>query len=301
MHFLAVLNKGGGTLRTTDLSTFVERMTTTLENGGHTVEVELVEGSEIVDALKKAAKSRADVVLAGGGDGTISAAAGCLMETDKALAVLPAGTMNLFARSIGIPLALDAAVQAFAEGEIRNVDIATANGRPFIHQYSIGMHAKLVELREKMEYGSRLGKMRASMRAAFLTLFQPPRVHVDLDLGEASLSAKTAGIGVSNNLFGEGHLPYADRLDEGVLGIYITTARTNRELMSFLASMMLGRWKSNPRVEIHETKSVRITARGKRRVKYACVMDGELGQMQRETLIQIHPGALKVLTPKRAD
>ena len=106
--------------------------------------------------------SRADVVLAGGGDGTVSAAAAALMGKKKALAILPAGTMNLFARGLGIPLSLDAAVEAFADGEVRPVDMASANGRPFVHQFSIGMHAKMVGVRDKMEFGSRLGKMRAS-------------------------------------------------------------------------------------------------------------------------------------------
>ena len=90
-----------------------------------------------------------------------------LMGKKKALAILPAGTMNLFARSLGIPLTLDAAVQSFADGKVQAVDIATANGQPFVHQFSIGMHAKLVHLREKMDFGSRLGKIRASARAAY--------------------------------------------------------------------------------------------------------------------------------------
>ena len=109
---------------------------------------------EIEAALAKAAASRADVVLAGGGDGTISAAAAALMGKKKALAILPAGTMNLFARSLGIPLSLDAAVEAFADGEVRAVDVASANGRPFIHQFSIGMHAKMV--RHARQHGIRL-------------------------------------------------------------------------------------------------------------------------------------------------
>ena len=76
MHFLAVLNRDGGTLRTTDLDAFVERSRETLEKAGHTLEVEMVSGKDIVSALKKASANDAvDVVIAGGGDGTISAAA----------------------------------------------------------------------------------------------------------------------------------------------------------------------------------------------------------------------------------
>ena len=102
-------------------------------------------------------------MLAGGGDGTISAAAARLMNSKKALAILPAGTMNLFARGLGIPQTLDAALESFADGEVIAVDMASANGRPFVHQFSIGMHARMVQLRQKMAFGSRLGKMRASV------------------------------------------------------------------------------------------------------------------------------------------
>lgn len=298
MHFLAVLNRDGGTLRTTDLDAFVARSRATLEKAGHTLEVDIVSGKEIVPALKKAtAAGAADVVVAGGGDGTISAAAGCLMNSDVALAVLPAGTMNLFARSLKIPMGLDAAMTAFATGQVRTVDVATANDKPFVHQLSLGLHAKLVDLRDKMEYASRVGKMRASMRAAFLTVFQPPRVNITIKTDDTEIVARTTGIGVSNNLFGEGHLPYADRLDGGVLGVYITTAQTSREIVSFLFNLAIGRWKNNARVELHETKALRLIVRGRRRKPYRCVIDGESGDLARETTIKIHPGALKVLTP----
>ncbi|TIL51824.1 MAG: diacylglycerol kinase family lipid kinase, partial [Mesorhizobium sp.] len=88
-------------LRTTDLSGFCDRLRQTLEAAGHSVDVDVVAGEDIAAALQKAARRRdVDVVLAGGGDGTISAAAGLLMNRKTALAILPAGTMNLFARGL---------------------------------------------------------------------------------------------------------------------------------------------------------------------------------------------------------
>ena len=126
-RFIAVLNRDGGTLRTTNLDAFWERMTGTLEKAGHRVDVECVAGKEIEAALTKAAASRVDVLLAGGGDGTASAAAGMLMGKRKALAILPAGTMNLVARGLGIPLSLDGAVRALRKAS-HAIDVASANG-----------------------------------------------------------------------------------------------------------------------------------------------------------------------------
>jgi diacylglycerol kinase family enzyme len=296
MRFIAVLNQDGGTLRTTDLDAFSMRMTETLEKAGHRVDIERVASEDIEAAIAKASASRADVVLAGGGDGTISAAAAALMGKKKALAILPAGTMNLFARGLGIPQSLDAAVEAFATGEIKAIDMASANGRPFVHQFSIGMHAKMVGMRDKMEFASRLGKMRASARAALATALDPPSLKVSLTIGDAEILTRATAISISNNLFGEGHLPYADRLDGGVLGVYVTVARERGQLLRFFLDVARGRWRDNPQVEIHEGERVvlKLLSRpGRRR----CVVDGELLPLQRETTVEIHKKALNVLVP----
>lgn len=301
MRFVAVLNRDGGTLRTLDLDAFSKRIHSTLEAAGHKVTVQIVHGNEIVAALDKAAGQRGvDVVMAGGGDGTISAAAARLMDGKKALAVLPAGTMNLFARSLGIPQGLDQAVAAFATGEIRQVDMALANGRPFIHQFSIGMHAKMVRLREKMDFGSRFGKMRASAKAAYYTFKNPPSLNVQLKIGEAETKVKTTGIGVTNNLFGEGHLPYADNPDGGVLGIYVTVAKERSELVRFFLNMARGRWHTNPHVDVYQGTTMRIGLPA-RATRFKCVIDGELARLDQQTDIEIKPKCLNVLMPKPAE
>lgn len=296
MRFIAVLNNGGGTLRTMDLDEFGARLRERLGEAGHTVEVKVVEGKDLIAALEAAAAADTDVVLAGGGDGTISAAAGILMETGKVLAVLPAGTMNLFARSLGMPLDLDSAMATFATGIVRTVDVASANGRPFVHQYSVGLHAKLVKMRDEMTFSSRLGKIRASARAAIATVLRPPSMRVSIDIDGADVLARTSGIGVTNNLFGEGHLPYADEPDGGTLGVYVTTARRLPQLLSFVANMLIGRWQANAHVEIHTARQVVLRFTRVHR-RHRCVIDGELCPLDRETTIRIHPGVLKVLVP----
>ncbi len=299
MRFAAVLNRDGGTLRTIDIDAFSERLRHTLEAAGHTVQVDIVPGREVAAALEKAiAKSNIDVVLAGGGDGTISTAASLLMNKKKALAILPAGTMNLFARGLGIPQTLDAAMQSFADGEVVAVDMASANGQPFVHQFSIGMHARMVQLRENMDFGSRLGKMRASVRAAWATIKNAPALKVSLTVGNAEIVTRTTGIGISNNLFGEGHLPYADNPAGGVLGIYVSVARRRHHLAKLLLDILRGRLRQSAHVEVHQADRVVLKIHSPTR-KFSAVMDGELIRLERETTIEIHPGALNVLVPAR--
>jgi diacylglycerol kinase family enzyme len=159
------------------------------------------------------------------------------------------------------------------------------------------MHAKLVRLRSNMDFASRLGKIRASARAAYSTLLHPPVMDVRLKIGEAEIETTTTGIGITNNLFGEGHLPYAERPDGGVLGVYVTVARRQTELVRFFLNMARGRWRDNQHVEIHEATKVVLTLK-RNRGKRECVIDGELCRLERETTVEIRPGALRVLAPR---
>ncbi len=297
MHFIAILNRDGGTLRTTDLDALSDYMRKAISGAGHEIEIEIVAGGAIVDALRRAAaREDVDVVLAGGGDGTVSAAAATLMNTGKALAVLPAGTMNLFARGLGISLTLEEAIDGYAHGHSREVDIATANGEPFVHQFSIGLHARLVQLRSRFEYSSRIGKILASWRAAFAVIFHPPAIDISLDIGDTEIRTRTTGAGISNNVFGDGHLPYADRPDGGVLGIYLSNAAKRLEILWFFFAMMRGRWKDLEKVEIHECETAVLKILSPLR-RHPCVIDGELRRLEKETVLKIQPKALRVLVP----
>lgn len=198
MRFQIILNRDGGTLRTLDLDGFAAAMRGVLEAASHEVAIAVIAGDELEAALDDALASACDVVMVGGGDGTVSAAAGRLTGSDKALAILPAGTMNLFARGLGIPLRLEDAVAAFAHGRMRAVDVASANGRPFVHQFSVGLHAKLIRLRQKRSFSSRLGKIWASVRAGLEALFRPPRLRIALEIDGVPTELSTAGIGVTD-------------------------------------------------------------------------------------------------------
>ncbi|MAS15675.1 MAG: multidrug transporter [Nitratireductor sp.] len=300
MHVLAVLNRNGGTLRTLDTDALAEEIRDIFETAGHSIEVRLCSGKNIVSMMEEAASDEnADVLLAGGGDGTISLAAGLLAHSEKALAILPAGTMNLFARSLGIPQDLQAAMQALAQGSIRRVDIAEADGTFYVHQLSIGMHPQLIRLRERMEFRSRVGKIFASVRAAIATMVRPPKLELELELPETKMLATTSNLAVTNNLYGEGQrLPFTDRPDGGQLGIYITHARTRAEMLLFFLNMGIGRWRKNEQVEIHQASEVMVRVRsGTQRFK--CAIDGELRPLPRETRIVLHPKALRVLAPKQ--
>jgi len=296
MHVIGVLNRDGGTFKTTDMEAFAHRATEVFGAAGHTLDVRVVGTQGLLAQLEEAAAT-ADLLLAGGGDGTISAAAAAAYKHSIPLAVLPAGTMNLFARSLGVPLNLEQALTALASGDIQQVDIATVNGRPFIHQFSVGIHAKLVKLRESLPYKSRLGKMLASSRAALGAILSPPRFTAEVLTRGRLERRSTAGISVSNNPLDEGHLPLADRLDRGVLGIYLVAPLTLPVMMRLTLGLLRGKFRSLPEVIDREVSAATIFF-PRRKSGSMGVVDGELIKLPDRVDLKLHPGALQVLVPK---
>lgn len=203
MHFIGVFNKDGGTFRTVDMAAFTANAVRVFGEAGHTIECRVVQGRELIRELERAARDPAsDALLAGGGDGTVSAAAASCFRHKMPLAVLPAGTMNLFARSLKVPLNLEQALKAMASGEVERVDIATASGRPFVHQFSVGMHSRLVRIRNGLTYNSRLGKILASVRAASATLSRPLVFDAEIRTPNGIENRRATAISISNNLLG---------------------------------------------------------------------------------------------------
>ena len=297
MHIIAVLNRDGGTLRTMDLEAFCGQAEAIFARHGHQLECGTVAGNEIQAALRDAAtRQGVDAILAGGGDGTISAAAGIAYETGMPLAVLPAGTMNLFARALKVPLVLEEALEAIAGGEIGAVDIATANDRPFVHQFGVGIHARLVRIRENMSYGSRAGKMLASLRAITAAAINPPQFDAEFHTRKGVDRRRVSGIAISNNPLGDGRI-HADRLDAGVLGVYIAAPVTTSELLKLTVDLFVGTWRASPMVSEKEIAEVTLHFPRRKRGAHA-VIDGELIKLDKSVTLKIHPAALKVVLPK---
>ncbi|HBF30546.1 diacylglycerol kinase family protein [Rhizobium sp.] len=298
MKIKAIFNKDGGTLRTTDMHAYCEKAIEVFQSAGHEIDCVVVSGADIVEALQTAADEGVDALIAGGGDGTISAAAGIAWRAGLPLGVVPAGTMNLFARSLKLPLDIWKTLDVLATADVRHVDIATVNGHAYVHQFSAGMHARMVRLRNRMDFASRLGKMRASTSAALSVMFNPPHFEVAFDIngdGKSDIRDVSA-ISVCNNPVGNNPWFYADDITTGELGVYLAAPMDSVGLVGLAIDIMRGRLAENQAVTASKTKIVRLHF-PKHRKGVACVVDGELLRMPRDVEIKIHPGELKVLAP----
>lgn len=298
MHFIGIFNRDGGTFRTMDMDAFAARAVATFAAHGHTLDTRVIGGEELIATLEAAAGDPStEALLVGGGDGTISSAAEVCFRTGTPLAVLPAGTMNLFARSLGIPLDLDEALEALAAGAPRGVDIATANGRPFVHQYAVGIHTRLVRMREQLAYRSRWGKIIASGRAILRAVASPPVFIAEIATARGLERRKATGISVTNNPIAEGHVPHADSLDGGVLGVYLLRPLKPVALARFCLDVVLGRWKHTPQVSEKEVTQVTLSFPRRKPGGHA-LLDGELIDLVDAVELRIHPGALNIVAPE---
>jgi diacylglycerol kinase family enzyme len=295
MNLYAVFNRDGGTFRTTDMDAYCAHALRAFEGPGHEIECHVVSGDKVVETMEKAAAlNGVDGLIAGGGDGTISAASSIAWKSGIALGIVPAGTMNLFARSLKIPLDIWDAIDVLSHSDVRNVDIASANGRSFVHQFSAGLHARMVRYRNSMSYASRLGKIRASARAAIGVMLNPPEFEVEFNAEGKTGVRRVSAISVSNNEFGSDALMYADDVTRGHLGFYIADPLTPAGVAKLTLDILRGRLKDNEAVTAMTVTELELHF-PRHRKDVRCVIDGELLPMDRDILLKIHAGELKVL------
>ena len=253
-------------------------------------------GSAVERLAARAAAGEAEVVVAGGGDGTVSTVASALVNTDKPLAVLPLGTLNNFSKDLQIPQDLDGAVRLIASGQTRVIDVAEVNGKYFINNSSIGLYPRIVRSRERQQRLGR-GKWWAAAWAAWRFLWVTPLFKVKLCIDDNEFVRRTPFVFVGNNdyemdLYNIGRRP---RLDEGLLSVYLLHGSGRIGLIDLVTRTVFGRLKQADDFEDLRTESFSIETR-KNRILVA--RDGEVSMMRSPLKYKIHPRALRVIAPR---
>ena len=165
-------------------------------------------------------RSKVDCVIVGGGDGTLNAAGAGLLASGLPLGVLPLGTANDFARSVGLPLDLAAAAGVICEGLTRSIDVGEVNGRAFFNVASVGLAADLAQ-RLTADSKRRFGRLSYAMSATHVLMEARP-FHATLLLGEQKIMVRTMQIAVGNGRFyGGGNIVASmAQIDDGHLDLY---------------------------------------------------------------------------------
>ena len=277
-------------------SALEQRLHRLFSGDGRVAQVALAQsGHEIDELAKRAALGDADVVVAGGGDGTINSVASQLLNTKKMLGVLPLGTMNHFAKDLHIPLDLDGAVETIVQGQIANVDLGEVNGHIFVNNSSLGLYPSIVREREKQQrLGS--GKWPAYVWAAIAVLRRYPFLNIRLDVDGREWVSRTPFVFIGNNEYEMETLNIGGRacLDAGELSLYVTN-RTGRLGLGRLALRALfGGLRQDKDFLATRTKEIWIDTKH-RRVRVA--LDGEVTIMEPPLHYRVLPGKLRVLIP----
>jgi diacylglycerol kinase family enzyme len=268
-----------------------------LDEAGVAADVRQVRPDQLFDAAARAADDPGtDAVVAAGGDGTISAVAAALAGKPKPLGVIPRGTLNHFARDLGIPLALRDAAAVIAQRNVRRVDLGEVNGRAFINNSSIGLYPQIVRAREELR--ERLGgnKWIAMLVAALRVFRRHPTVRVRIGVGERTMLCNTPLVFVGNNRYeiNGTSLGRRQRLDGGELSVYFTNRTGRFGLLRLALRALFGRLEQAKDFAALGVTEVWIeTPRRQLRV----ALDGEVIQLPPPLHYRIRPASLRVLAP----
>ena len=197
--------------------------------------------------IAAAIDSDADVIVAAGGDGTITAVASALVGTDTALAILPFGTVNLLARDLGIPLDLNAAIAALAAMQPRKIDVGEVNGAVFLHKIVFGFVPGLAAARERLRGRGFLSHASVSGPCGPARPAGATDQSRDRNRKQGWRTMRVSAVAVSNNYYDEGVGRFFRRscLDGGSLGLYALKRSDLWTIIKVASGMLMGHWRQS--------------------------------------------------------
>lgn len=262
------------------------------------LEIRLTTPNLKADELTRSAIAEGfDPILVLGGDGTLSAVAGVLLETDITLGIIPRGTANAFAHSVGIPLEVEAACQLILKGTTRYVDTARTNFRTMLSTAGIGFEAEAFEIVEQQDK-KELGLLSYGI-ANFEALKDLPRFEIELDLDHRSLQLQGSMVTVGNSaplfsLLAQGLGQTI--VDDGLLDLTIVDPRGQLDLatsgLSLVKAAIGGTESQHQQVVVARSRSLKIHTHPPQKI----LIDGELvGNTPLE--LTCLPKSLKIIAP----
>jgi diacylglycerol kinase family enzyme len=248
------------------------------------------------ERVRSAIASGARVVVAAGGDGTVSSIASVLLETPTALGVIPLGTLNHFAKDLAIPLDMGQAVRTIASEHVVRVDVGDVNGRAFLNNSSIGVYPNIVIERETLrQQGYR--KWTAFVIATARVLARYRGIIIQMKVLDSTKIVQTPFVFVGNNEYEiEGRrLGRRQRIDAGRLFVYVAPRLHTRDLPVLAARALAGRVSEAPVLESLAVETLEIDAPGRNHLRVA--LDGEVELMRLPLRCCVRPSALRVIVP----
>jgi YegS/Rv2252/BmrU family lipid kinase len=240
------------------------------------------------------------LVVAAGGDGTVGAVAGCLVDTDAILGIVPAGTSNDIARSLGLPLKIDEAVRLLRHGSSRRVDVGCfermgETPHYFVHAATAGINVAFARLATQSSFRRRLGKLTYAIAGlAALRDARPFGCDIEIDGRRTSLQLLQICV-VNAPVFG-GLLGFelpGSHITDDRLDVLTIEAIPLRRLILTAVRIVLGRRAAVQGIRVHHTRRMDV----KPCEPQALTLDGEIAAAL-PGAFSLRPGALRVMCPQ---
>jgi YegS/Rv2252/BmrU family lipid kinase len=253
---------------------------------------EVSKSSKAPGEVRRALRAGADVVFAWGGDGMVQRCVDVLAGSEVDLAIIPAGTANLFATNLGIPKSIPGAVALGLRGQRRRLDLGWFNGERFAVMAGAGFDAAMIKGSGGLK--DRLGRVAYLVSGSENARLKPFQARIKVD-GATWYRGKATCLLIGNvgRLFG-GIQAFADaRPDDGLLELGVVTADGRIEWARTMARTAIGSAADSPFVQL--TKARTIDVKLSRKVLYE--LDGGDRSKVKSFKARIEPGAVNVCVP----
>ncbi|MFL6202624.1 MAG: diacylglycerol/lipid kinase family protein, partial [Thermoanaerobaculia bacterium] len=299
MRVAAIVNSEAGSGSAGEID--AETLRGLFRDAGIEADVRIVPGEQVGAAVEEAVRSGVDAVVAGGGDGTLRTVAACLAGGPIPLGVLPAGTLNHFARDLGIPTDLPGAVRLIAEGMeggVHALDLGEVNGEIFLNNSQLGIYPPVVKVRDREREEKRRGKWAATLSAAIQVLPHHKALRMRVLIEGSELVRKTQFAFIGNNEYEMGALSYGarSRLDSGNLYLYIARSETGLGLVGLLLLSLFRDVKGTSWFDCLSASEFTIEMKQSSVPVY---LDGEVTVLETPLRYRTRERALRVILPER--
>jgi diacylglycerol kinase family enzyme len=269
-----------------------------LANSGRSYGISIAARNELARLIKEKAATECEILVAGGGDGTIRGMAEAALAHDKTLGVLPLGTFNYFARGLGIPLDLEAAARVILDGDRREVAVLDLAGQLVLNNSSIGITPAVLARRQKLY--QRWGRSQLNTYlSAFLTAFRaPPRLQVRLVTREGEVVRQTPMVMVCSSAFQIETFALAGRecLEADQFAVYV--ARMAGRLTVFRLGIRTLMRQLRVGADYEVICASDVTIERLRRSRFRVAIDGELERRESPLRFRVNPKRLSVMAPR---
>lgn len=286
-----VINKNSGSVT----QSLHKDLTKALKDSNLDFVIKFVAGKDLAKIAQECIDDGCTAIVAGGGDGTLGSIASIAADAKIPFAVFPFGTLNHFAKDLGIPTDHTELIKMLEVGHTDKIDFGTVNDQPFLNNSSIGLYPELVIRREDRE--KKMGKWPAAV-VSFIELWRQPLQCFELKININNKTHKvfTPFVFIGNNDYGldKFGINRRDALDKGHLCIYIFKGERRRWLLWHAIRSVFGKPSDENLIRF---ESERIIIESKTPV-FGVSIDGEAIELSTPLTYGIKKSKLTVIVPK---